>query len=181
MSGGRVRIHYRRLPDHERIFDQRVVSERDDVIVTLSEPLELDEPMTVDGQVMLEDGSLALWFTFPGEWHDIGLFHRADGTPTGLYANILTPPEIEGAVWRTTDLFLDLWRPVGGELRLLDEDELAEAIEQGHIDPEAVDRARHEARRLLELGASGAWPPPVVGEWTLERALEVLGEGRDPI
>ena len=168
---GRVLIHYRRLPDHERVFDQKVVLERNDVIVTLSQPLELPEPMTVDGRVMLEDGSLALWFTFPGAWHDIGLFHRADGSFTGLYANVLTPPEIEGNVWRTTDLFLDVWWPVGDEAQLLDEDELDEALAEGHIDHGTATKARAEAAHLLELARDGRWPPPVVEEWTLERAL----------
>lgn len=170
-AAGRVRIHYRRLPDHEQVFDQRVVLERDDVIVTLSEPVALTKPMTFDGRVMLEDGSLALWFTFPGAWHDIGLFHRADGAYTGLYANILTPPEIDGRVWHTTDLFLDLWRPADGALHLLDEHELDEALARGHIDEEHAGRARAEAERLLGLAQTGAWPPSVVSEWTLERAL----------
>lgn len=173
MSGeDRVLIHYRRLPDHERTFDQRVVRERDDVIITLSEPLELAEPMTSDaGEIMLEQGSLALWFTFPGEWHDIGLFHRADGVFTGLYANILTPPEMHGRVWRTTDLFLDVWWPDGGSPVLLDEDELVEALAAGHIDPSTARRAREEAGDILEQAGAGRWPPPVVEEWTLERAL----------
>jgi len=165
----RVLIHYRRLPDHERVFDQRVVLQRDDVIVTLSEPLDLTEPMTVDGRVMLEDGSLALWFTFPGEWHDIGRFHLRDGTFTGCYANILTPPRIEGAVWHTTDLFLDVWLPAGGKIELLDEDELEVALTEAHIDPDTARRARVEADRLLTLAAAGDWPPRVVREWTLER------------
>lgn len=174
-AGDRVLIHYRRLPDHERIFDQRVVFERDDVIVTLSQPLELAEPMTRDDRVMLETGSLALWFTFPGAWHDIGLFHRADRSFTGLYANILTPPEIDGSAWYTTDLFLDVWRPDGGDVQLLDEDELEEALARGHIDEETARRARDEAERLLGLARGGAWPPPVVGEWSLERALLEVG------
>jgi predicted RNA-binding protein associated with RNAse of E/G family len=169
--GDRVRIHYRRLPDHDRIYDQRIVLERDDVIVTLSQPLELAEPMTTDGRVMLENGSLALWFTFPGEWHDIGLFHLADGTFTGLYANILTPPEIAGRVWHTTDLFLDVWWPAGGQPELLDEDELDQALESGVVDAGTAERARQEADRLLGLARSGGWPPPVVHEWTLAQAL----------
>lgn len=175
-EGDRVLIHYRRLPDQERIFNQRVVLRRDDVVVTLSQPLELPVPMLAsDGRVMLEDGSLALWFTFPGEWHDIGLFHRVDGTLTGQYANILTPPEVEGDVWRTTDLFLDLWWPVGGELELLDEDELEEAERVGDIDVALARRSREEAERLLRLAAERAWPPTVVTEWTLGRALEAVG------
>ena len=173
-SPRRVAIHYRRLPDHLEVYDQRVVLRRDDVIITLSEPLELSEPLTADDEILLEDGSLALWFTFPGAWHDIGRFHRADGSLTGLYANVITPPVMEGPVWRTTDLFLDLWWPRDGEPRILDEDELEAALEAGHVDAGTAARARKEADRLLEEARREAWPPPVVEAWTLDRSLEVL-------
>jgi predicted RNA-binding protein associated with RNAse of E/G family len=168
-AAARVKIHYRRLPDDEQIFDQRIVFERDDVIVTVTDPIALAKPMRAFGQVMLEHGSRAVWFTFPGAWHDIGRFHRADGTFTGYYANILTPPRIEGRVWQTTDLFLDVWLPADGSVRLLDEDELDDALELRHIEPEIAERARAEASRLLLLTAEGEWPPRVAREWTLAR------------
>lgn len=168
----RVSIHYRRLPDGLRIYDQRIVVAREDVVVTLSEPMEMPSPMIADGEVMLESGSLAVWFTFPGAWHDIGRFHRADGSFSGLYANILTPPVMDGPVWHTTDLCLDVWWPKGGEVALLDEDEFEHAVEQRHLDAETAERARAEADRLMALAADGAWPPPVVAEWTLRRSLE---------
>jgi predicted RNA-binding protein associated with RNAse of E/G family len=170
----RVAIHYHRPPDRLRIYDQRVVLERADVIITLSEPLDLSEPMIVEDRVMLEEGSLALWFTFPGLWHDIGRFHRADGRETGLYANVLTPVRIEGRVWHTTDLYLDVWRPTGGRARILDEDELHEAIIAGHVDEETAARAQQEAKTLHARAGDGSWPPPVVEEWTLARALDAL-------
>lgn len=175
-SPARVAIHYRRLPDHLRIYDQRVVLDRHDVVVTLSEPLELDEPMTVDDRTLLEDGSVALWFTFPGAWHDIGRFHRSDGSFTGLYANVITPPVMDGPVWHTTDLFLDVWWPVDGEPTLLDEDELEAAVLEGHVDDDTAGRARAEAGRLLTQARRGAWPPDVVERWTLERALEAVDD-----
>lgn len=178
-SPPRVAIHYRRLPDRLRIYDQRVVLHREDVVITLSEPLELSEPMVVDGRTLLEDGSLALWFTFPEAWHDIGRFHRADGSFTGLYANVITPVAMEGSVWHTTDLFLDVWWPDEAGPRILDEDELQEALEEGHVEAGTASRAEAEARRLLALAEDELWPPPVVEAWTLERALDVL-EGASP-
>ena len=167
----RVRIHYRRPPDREQVFDQTVLCERDDVIVTLAESMDFDPPMRVDGEVALEQGSSVVWFTFPGAWHDIGSFHRADGTFTGFYANVITPPEMEGNVWRTTDLYLDVWLAADGTARLLDEDEFDEAVGRGLVDPETAAQARDEAARLLTEAESGSWPPPIVMEWTLERAL----------
>ena len=167
-----VRIHYRRPPDREQIFDQVVVLERDDVIVTLAESMDFDPPMRIDGEVALEQGSSVVWFTFPGAWHDIGSFHRADGTFTGFYANVITPPEIDDRVWYTTDLYLDVWLTSDGAARLLDQDEFDEAVGRGLVDADTADRAREEATRLLEEARSGTWPPAVVKEWTLERALQ---------
>lgn len=172
----RVRIHYRRPPDHLKIYHQRVVLERDDVIVTISDPLELSEPLLVGGKPGLEHGSRAVWFTFPGVWHDIGRFHLADGTFTGIYANILTPPRLEGEDWYTTDLWLDVWLRPGLPAQLLDEDEFAEGVAKGFIDSATADRARHEAEDILALAETDAWPPAVVGEWTLARTLSAIGE-----
>lgn len=167
----RARIHYKRLPDDEQLFDQLVVLEREDVIVTLTDPIAMGAPMLVGGSPILEPGSRVVWFTFPGRWHDVGRFHRADGNFTGYYTNILTPPEIDGDVWHTTDLFLDLWLPAEGGVVLLDEDELADALGQGHLDAKLARRAEQEAEQVLAMVASGGWPPPVVREWTLERSL----------
>jgi predicted RNA-binding protein associated with RNAse of E/G family len=80
------------------------------VRVTLLEQAELAQPLLIDGRVVLEAGSPAVWFTFPGAWHDIGRFHRADGTFTGIYGNVLTPVRfLDERTWETTDLFLDVW------------------------------------------------------------------------
>jgi len=175
-SAPRVAIHYRRPPDRVRVYDQRLVHEDDGVIVTLSQPIEVEVAMRHDGAIMLERESLALWFTFPDVWHDIGRFHRADRTFTGLYANILTPPVIDGPIWHTTDLFLDVWQTPSGEAVLLDEDEFEEARETGLLDAPTAERAWQEAQTILAAASLGDWPPPCVHEWTLERALEELGD-----
>jgi predicted RNA-binding protein associated with RNAse of E/G family len=170
----RVAIHYRRPPADLRIYDQRVVREQKDVLVTISEPLVLKEPLTVHGDVALEQDSLAVWFTFPGVWHDIGRFHRADGRFTGIYANILTPPVIDGAIWHTTDLWLDVWQSDQGAAVLLDQDEFEAGVAAGHVDERTAARAWEEATAIMDLVQDERWPPPIVQEWTLERALRAL-------
>jgi uncharacterized protein len=167
-----VHIHYRRPPDRLEIFRQHLVHDGDDAKVTLLEAVERETPAVLEGRTILEHGSPVVWFTFPGAWHDIARFHRADGTFTGIYANILTPVLLgEDHVWETTDLYLDLWLDDEG-LRVLDEDELAEALEQGLIELPMAVAARAEVVRLLAEAAAGRWPPAVVREWTLERAIE---------
>lgn len=168
---GWVHIHYRRLPDRLTVFRQQVVHQEEDVIITLASAVELPRPLEVEGTPILEPGASALWFTFPGKAHDIGRFHTLDGTFTGWYANILTPPLIEeGGIWRTTDLCLDVWMTPAGTVKLLDEEELDHAESEGWLTPQEAAGARREAHHLLTAAAGGTWPPPIAREWTLERA-----------
>jgi predicted RNA-binding protein associated with RNAse of E/G family len=134
--------------------------------------------MMLDGRTVLEAGAPVVWFTFPGARHDIGRFHTADCAFTGFYANILTPVErrtrsdgIED--WHTTDLFLDLFLPPRGAPSLLDVEELDEAVARGWVEDHVARQAHAEAARLLHDAQTGAWPPPVVDDWPVERARAV--------
>jgi predicted RNA-binding protein associated with RNAse of E/G family len=168
-----VHIHYLRPPDRREIFTQRLLLDARDVKVTFAENVPFDPPIRIDGKVALEAGSDAVWFTFPGLWHDIGRFHRADGTFTGIYANILTPPKIEPeGIWETTDLFLDVWVDPRGKMLILDEDQLPEAVARGWVTQAEAQRASAEVEWIKEEFAAGRWPPAVVAEWTLERARQ---------
>ncbi len=70
-----VHIHYLRLPDRERIYTQHLISEEEGVKVTYALDLKFESPIRIAGAVVLETGSEVIWFTFPGAWHDIGIFH----------------------------------------------------------------------------------------------------------
>lgn len=171
-----VHIHYLRPPDRLQIFRQELLHEEREVSVTFARGVERTSPVLIEGEVALEDGSDVVWFTFPERWHDIGRFHRADGTFTGIYANILIPCTFEpGGLWHTTDLFLDLWLPAadqeGRRILLLDETELEEAEECGWVTEETAIAARDEAQRLMRAFDAGVWPPAIVSEWTRERVL----------
>ena len=165
-----VRIHYRRPPDRLDIFEQVVIDETPACTVTWMPEAGVREPVTAAGRAILEPGAPVIWFTYPGLWHDIGRFHLRDGTFTGYYANILTPVVMEAGRWETTDLFLDVWLPEGGEAVLLDEEELASAERNGWVTGEVARRARDHAAELLEAARDGSWPPADVRAWNLERA-----------
>jgi predicted RNA-binding protein associated with RNAse of E/G family len=172
-----ARIHYLRLPDRQHVYHQVLVHDAPDVRVTLARSTKLRGPLVIGGFVALDPGSDVVWFTFPGRWHDIGRFHRLDGTFTGIYSNVLTPPVFEaGEVWRTTDLFLDVWIPRGGSPAVLDRDEFDEAVEAGWVDDATGVRALEEVQGILAAVTAGDWPPGVVDEWTLERARAVAGQ-----
>jgi predicted RNA-binding protein associated with RNAse of E/G family len=172
-----VEIHYRRLPDREQLFRQIVVEDAGDYVVTLLEAAVLTGPVIAGGRTVLEPGAPVVWITYRGRWHDVGRFHLADGTFTGVYANVLTPVVMDGERWETTDLCLDLWSGADGTLVVLDEDELREAERERWVTPEVATRAREEAGALLEAARRGAWPGPEVHAWTLERAREAVSRG----
>jgi predicted RNA-binding protein associated with RNAse of E/G family len=170
-----VKIHYHRPPAREDLFVQTLVEQTPEVIVTFMERTPLPRPVHAAGEVILESGSPAIWFTFPGVWYDIGLFHRADGDFTGTYTNILTPVHfLDESSWETTDLFLDHWIDAAGAAMILDEDEFAHAVEEGWLDAETESRARTEVDQIHRLALEGEWPPPAIREWTLERVLDQL-------
>ncbi len=168
--GDVVTIRYRRPPDRLEVFQQAVVDDDGGCVVTFLPSAQVKKPMAVGGRVVLEPGSPVVWFTYRGDvWHDVGRFHAADGTFTGIYANVLTPVRMEGAEWETTDLFLDVWMDADGRAEILDRDEFDAALAAGWIDPRTAARALAEAERLVDDARRGAWPPTHVPEWTLER------------
>lgn len=169
-----VRIYYRRLPDRMQVFEQEVVADEGAYIVTFLSAASLPKPVRVGNRIVLEPGSPVVWFTYPGRGYDAGRFHRADGTFTGVYANLLTPVQIQGDTWHTTDLCLDVWAGADGTVEILDEDELAEAVQKGWIDTATGEATRAQADALAEEARNGSWPPQHIDYWTLERVRQLL-------
>ena len=168
-----VDIRYRRIGAPATVYRLLVLESRAEAVVTFQPRTPVDKPLVVNGMTILEPGSPVIWFTFPGKWHDIGLFHRTNGALTGLYANILTPVEfVDERSWSTTDLCLDVWVPRWGPVEVTDGDELDKAQDEGWIRKEPADRARAEATTLMQARRAGTWPPPETGAWSLARALE---------
>ncbi|MEX2583267.1 MAG: DUF402 domain-containing protein [Gemmatimonadota bacterium] len=178
MSVRTIAIHYRRLPDSVEVFEQVVLAEEPDHTVTFLESANLTGPVTAGDRILLEPGAPVVWFTYPGLWYDIGRFHLADGTFTGLYANILTPVEMRGDRWDTTDLCLDVWSGADGAVLILDEADFDAAADAGWIDRGTAAAAREHAETLATAARQGAWPPDHVHSWTLESARRRFAELR---
>ena len=175
-AGQTVQIHYRRLPDRLQVFEQVVVAEEGGCIVTLLPMADLRNPVRVGGRTVLEPGAPVVWFTYHGRAYDAGRFHLADGTFTGVYANMLSPVQMNGSRWDTTDLCLDVWVGADGAVELLDEDEFQAAVEQGWIDAHTAAATRWQADILVGKARRGTWPPAHIHYWTLERVQETLRE-----
>lgn len=176
--GDPVIIHYRRPPDRLEVFEQAVVDDDGGCVVTYLPSAQVRKPMRIGGRVVLEPGAPIVWFTYRGDvWHDVGRFHRADGTFSGIYANVLAPVRMDGARWETTDLFLDVWMDADGGVEILDRDEFDAALAAGWMDPRTAARALAQAERLCDDARLGAWPPMPVRGWTVERVREAMEGG----
>ena len=127
--------------------------------------------------VVLEKGAPIVWFVFPGAWHDVGRFHLGDGTFTGWYANICTPPTMANDRWSSTDLFLDHWLPVEGNGVWLDEDEYREAVETNLLDHSQQAHVVQERRAIDACITQGDWPPDPARDVSLHDALGMLDRG----
>ncbi len=164
-----IELEYRRPGKQTTIYQEWLVLDRPDVKVLLLEPYE-GKTVSVDGAVIQAAGAPIVWFVFPERWHDIGRFHRLDASFTGWYTNLCRPPDVLGDRWIGHDLFLDLWQPVDGVPRWLDEDELEAAVAEGLIDAPTERRLGNE-RALIDLQLrDGAWPPPIAKHISLAHA-----------
>lgn len=165
----RITYEYRRPGKPATSYVEWLVLERPDVKVLLLDPYE--GPMVaVDGTAILDSGAPVVWYVFPDRWFDIGRFHLRDGTPTGWYTNLCRPPVVEGDRWIGNDLFLDLWQPLSGGGRWLDEDELAEALDKRMIDTATHRRIQNE-RVMIELQLrQSSWPPAIARDIDLAQA-----------
>jgi len=167
-----VEVVYHRPPDRTVRFHQELLARDGDTRITLLQVPMGGDPMRV-GPEELEGGSSLLWFTFPGRWYEVAALYGPGGELRGHYTNLVRPPELENGRWHITDLFLDVWSPVGGDTRVLDRREFEEARREGWIGADEAERAEAACREILERSRAGEWPPPPVGRWPLE-AVPVL-------
>src|SRR5574341_1562232 len=165
----KIRYQYRRPGKPTSVYEQWLVLDRPDLKVMLLDAYDGDA-LTVAGATVLERGAPIVWFVFPEKWHDIGRFHRANGTFTGWYTNLTTPIEMTDQEWSAGDLFLDLWTPATGPSVWLDEDEFEAAFKAKRLDAATRRRALNE-RAIIDLQvAAGDWPPRVAKDIDLAQA-----------
>lgn len=169
MSAPQVEIQYRRPPDRLDVFVQDLIVDHPDYKITLHDPASLPTPISIGERVVYEPGAPIVWFLFPNLWYDIGLFHQRDGTFTGYYVNLITPPQLQGLTWQLYDLFLDIWIDSHGNTLVLDRDEFDEAVDRLWLDRATARKAEEVLESLLGEVDEDRWPPAVVALYDLGR------------
>jgi len=107
-----------------------------------------------------EPGDIALTRTGLGSMRFITSYLAPDGSYKGTYINLNTPVEICPKQLRYVDLEVDICLWPDGQVRVLDEDLLQKAVEEGIISAELAEAVRAEVERTLREIEEGLIGPP---------------------
>ena len=170
MSEQKIRLRYIRLPNRTMEFLDELVFRSDQMIVGKSHVTSANS-VIFDGRTVLAQGFPITYFQFLDKWFTIVKIRNLKGEHTGYYCDIVLPPRLLREWVEITDLFLDLWVSPDLRYRILDEDELEEALQQKWIDKEIYEKARMELQRLISKVENKRFPPYLVKD--LERKLRL--------
>jgi predicted RNA-binding protein associated with RNAse of E/G family len=167
----RLHLRYVRLPARiQEMYDDLIYRSKR-VIVGKSR---ITSPHSVlfDGQLVMNAGFPIVYFELIGKWFNVIKIRDLKGRHTGYYCDISTPPKLlkDGSV-EITYLFLDLWVSPDFRHRVLDEDEMEEALKKGWISKQLYERARKELKKLVALVEKKEFPPRLVRQ--LEKRLKL--------
>ncbi|PSQ59763.1 RNA-binding protein [Halobacteriales archaeon SW_7_71_33] len=93
-------------------------------------------------------GDVAVTRVREGRWWYPTAYRGADGERKGTYVNVCTPVEVFPEAVRYVDLHVDVVRRPDGEVRRVDDDDLAAAVERGDVSERLAERARSVARTV---------------------------------
>lgn len=95
-----------------------------------------------------EPGDVATTRFAEGRWWYPTVYRSEDGQVKGTYVNIATPVEIFPRAVRYLDLHVDVIKHTDGTVKVVDEDELQEAVEAGHVPEPVAEKAMDVAERV---------------------------------
>jgi predicted RNA-binding protein associated with RNAse of E/G family len=147
-----------------------LVFRTDKVIVGRSQVVSANS-VIFDGKTVLGAGFKIVYFEFLGKWFTVGKIRNLQGEHTGYYCDIVTPPRLLDDGVELVDLFLDLWVSPDLRYKVLDEEELDEALLKGWITKKLYTKAKKELQKLIRMVEDKAFPPPPVKD--LEKKLQV--------
>lgn len=167
----KLHLRYIRLPAQILEMYDDLACQSSKVIVGRSQ-ITSTHSIEFDGKVVLHQGFPITYFELVGKWFNVVKVRNLSGEHTGYYCDIATPPKLleDGSV-EITDLFLDLWVSPDLRYRVLDQDELEEAMKKTWISRQLYARAKKELKNLVALVEMKDFPPLAVRQ--LERRLNL--------
>lgn len=129
--------------------------------ITLLHTVKVSQPLTVpygnDTLCIVDDGYMWLQQFPKDKHHVVTTVFNVQGQVVQWYIDITLRSGVESGIPWMDDLFLDLVLLPSGELIVLDENELEEALLEGTIAHSHYDLAWDEAERIKELISRGSF------------------------
>jgi len=158
----RLHVRYLRLPDQALEMYDELVFKSERVVVGKSH-VSSAHSLKFDGRTVLRAGFPITYFELIGKWFSVVKVRNLRGRHTGYYCDIATPPRLlRDGTLEFTDLFLDLWVSPDLNYRVLDVDELEEALRKGWITWRLYEKARIELRKLVSMVEQRSFPPQCI-------------------
>jgi len=114
----------------------------------------LRREMTPGGQydglgVDRQAGDVAITKVTEGRWWYPTTYEGSDGERRGTYVNVCTPVEVFPGEVRYVDLHVDVVKHADATVERVDDDELDDAVEAGHVSEALAEKARNVAASLV--------------------------------
>lgn len=81
----------------------------------------------------------------------INKFYDDSDNLIGIYCDVARPIRLIEGGFEFDDLYLDVWQATGEPIKILDEDELQDALQAGYITMSEADEAQRVAEELVKL------------------------------
>jgi GrpB-like predicted nucleotidyltransferase (UPF0157 family)/predicted RNA-binding protein associated with RNAse of E/G family len=162
LATSRLHLRFLRLPAQVLEMYDELVFKSEKVIVGKSQVSSVHS-LEFDGKTVLKAGFPITYFELMRKWFSVVKVRNLRGRHTGYYCDIATPPRLlkDGTV-ELTDLFLDLWVSPDLKYRVLDEDQLEEALRKGWITKRLYEKARMELQKLVAMVEQRRFPPQLI-------------------
>jgi hypothetical protein len=95
-----------------------------------------------------EAGDVAVTKFKEGRWWYPTVYRSDSGDTRGTYVNVCTPVEVFPETVRYIDLHVDVVKHADGTVERVDDDELDDAVDAGHISPDLAAKARAVAEAI---------------------------------
>jgi len=146
--GDRLEIHHGKPDGRRLVLGSGEVTDYDPA-GTLTVRREISSSGEYDGLgTPREPGDAAITKLKEGRWWYPTAYRGPDGERKGTYVNVCTPVELFPDAATYVDLHVDVIDPPEGEAHVVDEDELDDAVEAGHVSEALAKRAKETAEKV---------------------------------
>ena len=147
------KMYLRGVLDWDLIIQKR---KSENYYITIKRINEIDTPFIVDvtgkKKVCIDNGYYIIEFTPLDQYYNVRIFLNRDANVSGYYFDISGENGVEENIPYYDDMYLDIiYCPDDNNfLKIVDEDELIEALTEGKITKEQFEQAKTECSKLFQ-------------------------------